>query len=1032
MNINLKIFVSILIALSISCFPFRDCSGESANKIDDPATPTDLSLHSLNVSTELVSLNREAAAHAPPAIASSRHASANRSGLDYDIVYVRAPRYGDDVNTRWPEVKDPIQMEPGSDLVLLRADGAEEILVPGDDGAIVDPYVSFDGKWIYYSKFLNLRKNMLNPQRRHAPLLGADIYKIHLETRRIVRLTFQEWTPNTGAANWSRNHLKASRRNKNYLGYGIFNLGPCPVPGNKIIFTSSRNSFLPNKNFTFPNLQLFVMDDDGKNVEQVGHFNLGSALHPTILADGRVMFSSYEAQGLRDIRLWALWAIWPDGRHWEPLLSAFEHAASFHFQTQLSDGSIVVEEYYNQNNNGFGSFVTFPSAAPSGVPPFGSPNPQHSSNPKLHHGYHKDGRPFYETYPFSPHGLQTLTAFTHGKDRAASQTTKGVWAGKVIHPSGAPQNDLLLAWTSGPANNLKRPINRPFYDSGIYLLKGGRTSKSHEDLILIKNDPRYNEMQPRAVTPYKTIYGFDEPASLPWLPNNGGTSYHLPAGTPFGLVGTSTFYKRNTAPGAGEARFDGLDPFNTSQNNASSNWVIQGADAGRYTDDEIYAVRILAQEPTTHRSYGPNAGENFFNHANERLRILGEIPLRKLDAAGNPVMDPDGNPDTSFLAMVPADTPFTFQTLDKDGLVLNMSQTWHQVRPGEIRYDCGGCHAHAQVGTDFTSTAAARPAYTVPDLARSTPLLSKDAAGNTIVKSKSIGAVNVEYYRDIKPILQRSCVPCHSRNGAAEAGLVLDDEKVVDGYENTYHRLANDPKAKYGRRSMVKNGHWRQTNASRYIRKFQSRRSLLIWKIFGRRLDGWTNDKYPTEAAPGDKSTFPVGKNPNHADIDFVGEAMPPPNSNVPPLTENEKMMFARWVDLGSPINRNERGRKDYGWFLDDLRPTLTLSLPRAGVNPQSLMMIRLGAFDYYSGLNIRSLSVRANFKINGKRVGAELAPLFSQTDNHIWTMPINPAITNLRDGEITVSIKDKQGNVSKIVRNFSVVTATGAASKTN
>ena len=229
-----------------------------------------------------------------------------------------------------------------------------------------------------------------------------------METREIVRLTFQEWTPNTGAADWSRDHLTPSAPGKDYLGYGVFNLGPCPLPGGRIMFTSSRNSFLPNKGYTFPNLQLFVMDENGKNVEQVGHLNLGSALHPTILVDGRVMFSSYEAQGLRDVRLWGLWTIWPDGRHWEPLLSAFEDAAAFHFQTQLSDGTIVVEEYYNQNNNGFGSFVMLPPTRPVGVPPFGKPDPQHASNAPFRQGNYMNGKPRYETYPFSPQWLQRI------------------------------------------------------------------------------------------------------------------------------------------------------------------------------------------------------------------------------------------------------------------------------------------------------------------------------------------------------------------------------------------------------------------------------------------------------------------------------------------------------------------------------------------------------------------------------------------------------------------------------------------------
>ena len=36
-----------------------------------------------------------------------------------------------------------------------------------------------------------------------------------------------------------------------------------------------------------------------------------------------------------------------------------------------------------------------------------------------------------------------------------------------------PDNDVLLVWTPGPANNLLRPTPIPYYDGGIYLLPGG-------------------------------------------------------------------------------------------------------------------------------------------------------------------------------------------------------------------------------------------------------------------------------------------------------------------------------------------------------------------------------------------------------------------------------------------------------------------------------------------------------------------------------------------------------------------------------
>src|SRR5258708_15223321 len=80
--------------------------------------------------------------------------------------------------------------------------------------------------------------------------------------------------------------------------------------------------------------------------------------------------------------------------------------------------------------------------------------------------------------------------------------------------------------------------------------------------------------------------------------------------------------------------------------------------------------------------------------------------------------------ESASLAKPPADTSFTFQTIDKHGMVLNSEQTWTQVRPGEIRNDCGGCHAHSQKPTDFSKTAAAKDDYAAWDLTAKTPLLT--------------------------------------------------------------------------------------------------------------------------------------------------------------------------------------------------------------------------------------------------------------------------------------------------------------------
>jgi len=1050
------------------------------------------------------------------------HISTDKSvRYDYDIVYVRARRAGDKVHKRYyTDFSQPVTMEPGADLMLLHPDGREELLVAGGDGSITDPMMSFDGQWVYYSHLYNLQKaNQWSP-----PKEGADIFKIHLNTRRVVKLTDQTFTPNTGAAIWS-DDFRTSREGRTHYDYGVFNMGPCPLPGGRIVFTSNRDGLKPSKGYPAIALQLFVMDDSdnglGQNIEKIGHLNIAGALHPVVLTDGRIMFSTLESQGLRSDILWGLWAINPGGTGWSPLVSAFDPGGApngFHFQTQLSDGSLVVEEYYNQNNSGFGAYIKLPARPPSGSPAFG---PAHmSSNLPWRFGRYDNAKPKWYQMPFMPIGSVSLTPFAHGLEGPADPSVLrdkiSPAVGKFTHPSGAPDNHLLTIYSPGPVNHQYTYL--PQLDGGIYFVKNGGVIDEPAEMLLIKNDPHYNESWPRAVVSFERIYGVKEPQRLAPLANDGSLSKHLPEGTPFGLVGSSSLYKRESYPNGkvpegkvtatyvgGNDRWRGLDACTSHGNGMPLNLHNQGGDVGLYDNSDIHAIRLLAMEPTTDRHRGANSGRRFYNHASERLRILGEIPVRKFDTsvaasrenaalsseeksvalsrdtATRQPRDPDGNPDTSFLAKIPADTAFTFQTLDKRGMVLNTAQTWHQLRPGEIRNNCGGCHAHSQKPTDFNLTVAARPDYKVWDLVNMTPLLTSksldeskqqwDASGDTglhfVRQQSGHGVANVEYWRDIKPILQRSCAPCHTskseiRNPKSEIGqshltsaptnlpgnLDLDaDDQLVQHerhgkFPGTYYRLALDEGAKFGFKPVGYDS-WGYPNASRYIRKMQSRRSLLVWKIFGQRLDGFSNDDHPSEPEPGagyfvhKSEQVPTEKNRHCYDLDFLGEPMPPPDAvagkykapygrfiKAAPLTDEDRFTLVRWIDLGCPIDLDydpaQPARPGFGWMLDDNRPILTLTWPHAGANA-SFDRILIGLHDYYSGLAPESFTVTTDFPVNGVASGANLASELKSLSEGVWQLRLAKPIKDLANGTITVAVKDKQGNVSRIVRTFSV-----------
>src|SRR5262249_40710425 len=153
--------------------------------------------------------------------------------------------------------------------------------------------------------------------------------------------------------------------------------------------------------------------------------------------------------------------------------------------------------------------------------------------------------------------------------------------------------------------------------------------------------------------------------------------------------------------------------------------------------------------------------------------------------------------------------------------------------------------------------AAARADYEPFDLTRSTPLLTtkeKDESKRKWDRDDSTGlrseksVKDVEYWRDVRSIFERNCVACHTpKAGKPAGGLVLDDGRPVDS------RSRMGPKNAPPSYAILAAGEgFGGASASRYVQTFQSRSSLLISKLFGKRMDGRKDGDIPSPK-PGGK-----------------------------------------------------------------------------------------------------------------------------------------------------------------------------------
>jgi len=313
-------------------------------------------------------------------------------------------------------------------------------------------------------------------------------------------------------------------------------------------------------------------------------------------------------------------------------------------------------------------------------------------------------------------------------------------------------------------------------------------------MFLIKNVPTTTRQWPRALVPYKRHLRVGRTPPPATSANDGKLSPQLPEGPP----------SASSAPQACTS----VKPSRTGMvrpGEVTGTWPGNGKVPYGNWEEGNWGSQVRRRGPLHQRPYPrhPHPGNGADDRAAQRRQKRGgcstttpESVWRILAESRSASSTPASSRPTRTATPTPASPrqdpggqPFTFQTLDKNGMVLNMAQTWHQLRPGEVRNDCGGLSRPRQKPTLFNDTAAAKPGYPVFDAVTHTPLLTTKQQDQSSKQWGCQGRDRPAFPKGVKDV-DSTATSSRSSNAAASpvthkrpekpaGNLVLDDRPVT-------------------------------------------------------------------------------------------------------------------------------------------------------------------------------------------------------------------------------------------------------------
>ncbi len=193
--------------------------------------------------------------------------------------------YTEFINSKW--------LPGGNVCVLDVKSGAVRELVPELASGVFERYdLSFDAKRVVFAW-------------KKGPQDGYRLYEVNVNGTGLRQLTFPQ--PD-------ETELAGKYRVDAGYPHGTDDLCPCYLPDGGIVFVSTRCQYgiLCDGVDNFTTTVLYRMDGDGKNLTKLSNSSV-SETGPSLLPDGRVLYTRWEYVDKGAVSVKGLWAMRPDG-----------------------------------------------------------------------------------------------------------------------------------------------------------------------------------------------------------------------------------------------------------------------------------------------------------------------------------------------------------------------------------------------------------------------------------------------------------------------------------------------------------------------------------------------------------------------------------------------------------------------------------------------------------------------------------------------------------------------------------------------